>query len=94
MHLNVSKIILPIYGHIWPCWLFPGAHLAHYGQEIRLQCIIIWLRFSSEYLVLAFSALTLLVGRQEGHLACKKLSSGVLAWLSVWSEVQTCIQPS
>jgi len=30
----------------------------------------------------AFSALTLLVGRQEGHPACKKLS-GVLAWLSV-----------
>ena len=27
----------------------------------------------------AFSALTLLVGRQEGHPACKKLSSGVLA---------------
>jgi len=24
----------------------------------------------------------------------KKLSSGVLAWLSVWSEVQTCIWPS
>jgi len=36
----------------------------------------------------AFSALTLLVGRQEGHPACKKLSGGVLAWLSVWSEVQ------
>jgi len=43
---------------------------------------------------LAFSALTLFVGRQEGHLACKKLSGGVLAWLSVWSEVQTCIWPS
>jgi len=28
----------------------------------------------------AFSALTLLVGQQEGHLACKKLSGGVLAW--------------
>ena len=42
----------------------------------------------------AFSALTLLVGRQEGHPACKKLSGGVLAWLSVWSEVQTCIRPS
>ena len=27
-----------------------------------------------------FSALTLLVGRQEGHPACKKLSGGVLAW--------------
>jgi len=36
----------------------------------------------------AFSALTLLVGQQEGHPACKKLSGEVLAWLSVWSEVQ------
>jgi len=26
--------------------------------------------------------LTLLVGQQEGHPACKKLSAGVLAWLS------------
>jgi len=34
------------------------------------------------------NALTLLVGRQEGHPACKKLSGGVLVWLSVWSEVQ------
>jgi len=42
----------------------------------------------------AFSDLTLLVGRQEGHPACKKLSGGVPAWLSVWSEVQTCIWPS
>ena len=42
----------------------------------------------------AFSALTLLVGRQEGHPACKKLSGGVLAWLSVWSKMQTCIWPS
>jgi len=39
--------------------------------------------------IIAFSALTLLFGWQEGHLACKKLSGGVLAWLSVWSEVQT-----
>ena len=29
---------------------------------------------------IAFSALTLLVGRQEGHPACKNLSGGVLAW--------------
>jgi len=42
----------------------------------------------------AFSALTLLVGQQEGHPACKKLSGGVLAWLSVWSEVQICIWSS
>ena len=36
----------------------------------------------------------LLVGRQEGHPACKKQSGGVLAWLSVWGEVQACIWPS
>jgi len=32
--------------------------------------------------------LTLLVGHQKEHLACKKLSDEVLAWLSVWSKVQ------
>ena len=31
----------------------------------------------------AFSGLTLLVGRQEGHPARRKLSGGMLAWLSV-----------
>jgi len=34
------------------------------------------------------------VGQQEGHPACKKLTGGVLAWFSVWSEVQTCMWPS
>jgi len=33
--------------------------------------------------IFAFSALMLLVGRHEGHPACKKLSGQVLAWLSV-----------
>ena len=42
----------------------------------------------------AFSALTLLVWRQEGHPACKKQSGAVLAWLSVFSEMQICILPS
>ena len=72
---------------------------SNYALHYRVQC------------VLSFSALTLLVGRQEGHPACKKLSGGlrhrrprrtsaaaaaggVLAWLSVWSEMQTCIRPS
>jgi len=45
-------------------------------------------------LCVAFSALTLLVGWQEEHPTCKKLSGGVLAWLSVWSEVQTGLWPS
>jgi len=30
--------------------------------------------------------LTLSVGRQEEYSACTKVSGGVLAWLSVWSE--------
>ena len=41
-----------------------------------------------------FYAMMLLVERQEGHSACKKLDGGVLAWLSVWSKVQTCIRPN
>jgi len=35
------------------------------------------------YSLLSFSALTLLVGWQEGHPACKNLSGGLLEWLSV-----------
>ena len=53
-------------------------------------CALVTVAFLSNYFDL-FSALTLLVGRQEGHPACKKLSGGVLAWLFVWSKVQTCI---
>jgi len=44
----------------------------------------------SLFVQLTFGALMLLVGWQEGHPACKKLSGGVLTWLSAWSEVQTC----
>jgi len=36
----------------------------------------------------AFKTLTLLVGCQEEHPACKKLIDEVPAWLSVWSKVQ------
>jgi len=34
------------------------------------------LDFFLQFISVAFSALTLLVGRQEGHPACKKLSNG------------------
>ena len=62
--------------------------LQHMNRFTKLRIILIL------YQTLAFSALMLLVGRQKGHPACKKLSGGVLAWLSVWSKVQTCIWPS
>ena len=63
-------------------------------QELNLYRLHTLSAVSSCAVVVAFSALTLLVGWQEGHPACKKLSGGVLAWLSVWSEMQTCIWPS
>jgi len=50
-------------------------------------------RFTA-YSIISFSALMLLVGRQEGHPVSKKLNGGVLAWLSVCNEMQTCIRPS
>ena len=66
----------------------------------HLQCGIVLciIEYLSSYVrktvPFAFSALTLLVWQQEGHPACKKQSGGVLASLSVWSEVQTCMWPS
>ena len=64
--------------------------LCYSSCVLSIMGIFIWLIWTS----CAFSALTLLVGRQEGHPDCKKQSGGVVAWLSVWSEVQTCIWPS
>jgi len=75
----------PTHGQLWSVYLL--VTIASYAKTIDTieMLFAMWI---------AFSALTLLVGRQEGHPACKKLSGGVLAWLSVWSEVQTCICPS
>ena len=55
------------------------AHLGSPGKRaVKWMCVCVSVSF-------AFSALMLLVERQEGHPACKKLSREVLAWLSVWS---------
>ena len=69
------------------------AHLGSLGKRaVKRVCVCVCVcACVCVYLLFAFSALTLLVGWQEGHPACKKLSGGVLAWLSVWSEVQTCM---
>ena len=75
--------------HIYLCHLrtFPTVHI--YLCHLRTfptvhTCVCAW----------AYSALMLLVGRQEGHPACIKLSERVLAFLSVWSKVQTGIWPA
>ena len=87
-------------------WLTVCRHTCHdvpslSGTEGSVPLICCPLSFICLYFVILCSfsarfcsALTLLVGRQEGHPACKKLSGGVLAWLSAWSDVQTCIWPS
>ena len=56
-------------------------------------CCLLTCRYCA-VLACAFSALTLLVGWQEGHPACKKLSGGVLLWLSVWSEGRLAYGPA
>ena len=68
--------------------------LRHYNNSHSFIIIITTHYLRTSGTSIAFSALTLLVGRQEGHPACKNLSGGVLAWLFVWNEVQTCIRPS
>ena len=67
----------------------------HYICEIyALSSQQVQFRIIYCFKVHAFSALTLLVGRQEGHPACKKLSGEVLAWLSVWSKVHIAYGPA
>ena len=78
---------------LWHCWLGVRKSIPPVKNWVT-RCWCGWVTRCWCGCGVAFSALTLLVGRQEGHPACKKLSGGVLAWLSVWSEVQTCMWPS
>jgi len=48
------------------------------------------MRIFTALIITAFSALTLLVGRQEGHPACKKTEWWDVGMV-IWDEVQTCI---
>jgi len=64
--------------------------LAAQLTQITHDCISF--RYLLTALLVAFGALTLSIGQQEGHPACEN-RGGVLAWLSVWGEVQICIWP-
>ena len=61
-------------------------------QQLFILLLVLLVLFNQPYI--AFRALTLLVGQEEGHPACKKLSGGMLVWLCVWVKVQICIWPS
>ena len=63
----------------WPCQL-----------RTDVYCTKRWKNNFYSFPHSAFSALTLLVGGTESIRPVKNW----VAWLSVWSEVQTCIQPS
>jgi len=60
------------------------AHMGSPGKRaVKRVCVCACVSIELIKKHFAFSPLTLLSGRQEGHPACKKLSGGVLAWLSV-----------
>jgi len=63
------------------------AHLGSPGKGPLNGCVCVCVCMY----VIAFSALTLLVGRQEGHPACKKLSS-VCVCVCVCMYVCVCLQ--
>ena len=84
----------------WWCYCFWIGPLSHFVT------ICLWIQESKIWLFIAadFFQLNLVrfpsvlwrcwLGSRKGIRPVKKLSGGVLAWLSVWSEVQTCIWPS
>ena len=79
LHLNILCLHFAIYVML---------HLVYF-PKVRRNCVCVFYRqlffimlfnlLCLYYAYFAFSALTLLVGRQEGHPACKKLSGRVLA---------------
>jgi len=87
----VTYIVYHLLGHIAEC----KACDADYCYSCRVVCLSVCLSVSvyvcpcvcsrsgieNSFFYSTMHALTLLVGWQEGHPACKKLSGGVLAWL-------------
>ena len=61
------------------------------GESVRLLASYWNLASNFRNVFLCFDAVGWVAGRASG---LKKMSGGVLAWLSAWSEVLTCIWPS
>ena len=91
-NLYIDPAILPCQ-HPTTQFLQAGCHSTLYfflcfpvsSYICRVFVILVFLVYPNHifpFYQLDFSALTLLVGRQEGHPACKKLIGGMLAWLS------------
>ena len=83
MGLHVVWLLRFLVSTVFPLWIL----ILQLFEVCEASCVTA-ITFQHTYqqqiavLWFSFSALTLLVGRQEGHPACKKLSGGMLAWLS------------
>ena len=63
--------------------LYLNHHRLHFSERFPGYSGVLLEKIQEEYWGWT-SALMLLVGRQEGHSACKKLSGGLLVWLCGW----------
>ena len=72
---------------IHTCQVLPCACIVSIITVLILSCLFKVQRWCLQ----CFDAVGWAAGRASG---LQKTSGGVLAWLSVWSEVQTCIWPS
>jgi len=77
-YLIFSLIDLVVYEMFMPCVSSFTSDVAYIITVIYILPSVLWHCW---------------LGGRKGIRACKKLSGGVLAWLSIWSEVQTCIWP-
>ena len=75
------------------CTFWSGTINTAFSLSLTETIVCLYNVFSNAW-VIAFSALMLLVGGRKVIRPVKNLSDGVLAWLSVLDEVQTCMWPS
>ena len=78
------------WGVCLPCWQDCLSYSVDHCWNVTLRTALRYLSGRS----LAYQYLTVLVGLQQEHSACKILSGEVLVWLSVWSEQIICIWSS
>jgi len=89
---------------LWELSMYAATAIIQLTASFTLQCLLpastvsytprLWVKPALRWQFLPSVLWCCWLGGWKGHPACKKLSSGVLAWLPVWSEVQTCIWPS
>jgi len=74
-------------------WHLSSSHLFYIICAVNQQCPdVASIRFG-HFVCFSSSCLDMVGWQEEHHPACKKLSDEVLAWLSVWGDVQICIWP-